>query len=173
MKAGDLVNRESTAMAAQYVDLAVQGTVQIVDLYPYGANAGPNDRFGLDFVTKASATAAELRVLNILFDELDEPGESVLLAALPATAGASLYSQRAKAFDAVIADGMRAQPAGSLNRWLRRLGWLFGLGFAAIFIWTFFVQLDAGPVFGYAITSIVIFFIASGFLVKPYVLTET
>ena len=173
MKAGDLVNRESTAMAAQFVDLAVHGTVQIVDLYPYGADAGLNDRFGLDFVTKAGATAAELRVLNILFDELDEPGESVLLAALPAAVGASLYSQRAKAFDAVIADGMRAQPAGSLNRWLRRLGWLFGLGFAAIFIWTFFVQLDAGPVFGYAITSIVIFFIASGFLVKPYVLAET
>ena len=173
LQAGELVNRESTAMAAQFVDLAVQGTVQIVDRYPQGAAAGLTDRFGLDFVTKAGATAAELRILTILFDELDQPGESVLLDSLPAAAGASLYGQRAKAFDAVIKSGMRAQPAGSLNRWLRRLGWLFGLGFVAIFIWTFFVALDASPIFGYAITSIVIFFIASGFLVKPYVLTAT
>ena len=173
VQAGDLVNRESTAMAAQFVDLAVQGAVQIVDLYPQGAAAGLKDRFGLDFVTKAGATAAELGILTVLFDELDQPGERVLLDSLPAAAGASLYGQRAKMFDAVIKSGMRAQPAGSLNRWLRRLGWLFGLGFVAIFIWTFFVQLDARPIFGYAITSIVIFFIASGFLVKPYVLTET
>lgn len=172
LQAGDVVNREGQAMAAQFVDLAVMGNVQIVDPYPEGNATGVNDRFSLDFVTTAKATPAEQRVLNILFDELGSPGESVQLAALPASVGASLYSQRAKAREATIKHGLRAQPKGTINTWLRRLGKLFGIGYLAIFVWTFFVQIDAGPIFGYAITSIVVYLIASGFLVKPHVLTD-
>ena len=42
---------------------------------------GVDDRFALDLVTKDGATAAELTVLNILFNDLDQPGERAIIVA--------------------------------------------------------------------------------------------
>ena len=172
LEAGDLVEREGAAMAAQLVDLAVQGFVQVVDLYPGGADFGVRDRFALDFVTKEGATVAELAILNILFDELDEPGERVQLASLDASVGASLYNQRAKARRDTIADKRRAEPAGSVSTWLRRLGFVIGAGFVAIFVWTIFTDVDFGPAIGSGVVTIIVLLISSGLLSKPHLLTD-
>lgn len=173
LEAGDLVEREGTAMAAQFVDLAVRGLVQVVDLYPGGKDFGISDRFALDFVTMRGATPAEQTILNILFDDVGEPGERVQLTTLDASTGAALYGQRAKARRDTTKDGRRAQPAGSIDRWLRRLGWLIGAGYIAVFVWTFFVEVDFSPAVWPLVVSIVVLLIASGLLVKPYLLTET
>jgi uncharacterized membrane protein YgcG len=170
-EAGDLIARSGSAMSAQFVDLAVRGLVQVVDLYPDGAGHGVTNRYALDFVTKEGATAAELTILNILFDELDEPGERATLASLDASVGAALYDQIAKGRRDAIRNGRRAQPAGSINRWLRRLGFLVFAGLVAIFVWTLVVDTSAAPLFGYAIGSIVVLLIVSSLLVKPYLLS--
>jgi uncharacterized membrane protein YgcG len=172
-EAGDLIERSGSAMAAQFVDLAVRGLVQVVDLYPDGAAAGISNRFALDFVTKNGATKAELTILNILFTELDEPGERAILASLDSSVGASLYEQTAKGRRSAIKHGLRVQPPGSINVWLRRLGMLFVAGYIAVFIWTQVVAIDAGPLFGYAIGSIVVLLMASTLLAKPYVLSRS
>jgi uncharacterized membrane protein YgcG len=172
LKAGDLVEREGTAMAAQFVDLAVRGFVQVVDLYPGGKDFGVSDRFALDFVTKDGATATELAILNILFNDVDEPGERIQLATLDASVGASLYSQRAKARRDTTKDGRRAQPAGSIDRWLRRLGLLVIAGYVAVFVWALVYDVDFSPAIWPLIVSIVVLIIASGVLSKPYLLTD-
>ena len=172
LEAGDLVEQESTAMAAQFVDLAVRGLVQVVDLYPDGKNFGISDRFALDFVTKDGATAAELTILNILFNDVDEPGERVQLATLDASIGAALYGQRAKARRDTTKDGKRAQPKGSVDKWLRRLGLLVGAGYIAIFVWTLFNDVSFDPAIWPLIVSIVILLVASGLLSKPFLLTD-
>lgn len=172
LEAGDLVEREDTAMAAQFVDLAVRGLVQVVDLYPDGKSFGINDRFALDFVTKDGATSAELTVLNILFNDVDEPGERAQLTILDPSVGAALYGQRAKARRDTAKDGKRAQPKGSIDTWLRRVGFLVGAGYVAIFVWTIFNDVDFGPAVWPLIVSIVVLLIASGLLSKPYLLTE-
>jgi len=170
-EAGDLIERSGSAMSAQFVDLAVRGLVQVVDLYPDGAGFGVTNRFALDFVTKEGATAAELTILNILFDRLDEPGERATLGSLDESVGASLYEQTAKGHRDTIKNRMREQPPGNLNSWLRRLGLLLFAGYVAIFAWTVYVNIDAGPMFGYAIGSIVVLLMASSFLTKPYLLS--
>ncbi len=172
-EAGDLIERSGSAMSAQFVDLAVRGLVQVVDLYPDGAGFGITNRYALDFVTKDGATTAELTILNILFDNLDEPGERATLASLDESVGASLYEQTAKGHRDTIKNGMREQPPGTINVWLRRLGLLLFAGYIAIFVWTIVVDIDAGPLFGYAIGSIVVLLILSSVLVKPYLLSQT
>jgi uncharacterized membrane protein YgcG len=171
LEAGDLVERESTAMAAQFVDLAVQGYVQVVDLHPGGADFGDKDRFALDFLSKDGATAAELTILKILFDDLDLPGQRVQLATLSTSVGAALYGQRAKARRDSIKNERRARPAGRIDTWLRRVGFLIGAGYVAILVWALFSDVDFGPMIGFAIVSIVVLIIASGVLSKPYLLT--
>ena len=173
LEAGDLIAHESTAMAAQFVDLAVRGFVRVVDLYPDGAAYGVDNRYELDFVTKEGATPAELKILNILFDNLDEPGESKNLGSLDASVGASLYEQTARAHRDSIKHGLRQQPAGRIDTWLRRVGLLIAAGYVAIFVWTVVVDIDAGPMFGFAIGSVVVLLIASGILTKPYLLSRT
>jgi hypothetical protein len=172
LEAGDLAEREDTAMAAQFVDLAVRGLVQVVDLYPGGNDFGVNDRFALDFVTKDGATPAELTILSILFADVDQPGERVQLTTLDASVGASLYSQRAKARRDTTKDGKRAQPKGSLDKWLRRLGWLIVAGYVAILGWTFVNDVDFSPAIWPLIVSLVVLLIASGVLAKPFLLTD-
>ena len=173
LEAGDLIEHESTAMAAQFVDLAVRGLVQVVDLYPDAAAYGIKDRYALDFVTTDGATAAELKILNILFDDLEQPGERKQLGSLDASVGAALHEQTAKARRDTIKNGLRAQPAGSVDAWLRRTGFVIFSGYAAIFIWTFAVDVDAGPMLGFAIGSIVVLLIASAILSKPYLLSRS
>ena len=173
LEAGDLIERPGTAMAAQFVDLAVRGLVQVVDLYPDGAGFGVSNRYALDFVTKDGATATELKILNILFDELEEPGERAMLASLDESVGASLFEQTAKARRDTIKHRLREQPSGSIDSWLRRIGLLLFAGYVAIFIWTYVVDIDAGPMLGFAIGSTVVLLIASAILTKPYLLSKT
>lgn len=170
-EAGDLIGHSGSAMSAQFVDLAVRGLVQVVDLAP-GTTGLPN-RFALDFVTKEGATKAELTILNILFDELDEPGERASLGSLEASVGASLYSQTAKGRTDNTKNGMREQPPGTLNIWLRRLGLLIFAGFIAIFVWTVVMDVDASPLFGYGVGALVVLLMSSSTLVKPYLLSST
>lgn len=172
LAAGDLANRETTAMAAQFVDLAVRGFVQIVDLYPPAAASGITDRFALDFVTKDGATPEELRVLGILFDDLDSPGERAQLATLSASVGAALYGRRAKARERMIGDGKRAQPKGNIATVLRRIGLVVPLGYVAIFVWCLIADADFGPAIFPGVVSIVVLLIASGVLLKPFLLTD-
>ncbi len=170
---GDLVGRESAAMAAQFVDLAVRGFVQVVDLYPDGAALGVSNRFALSFVTAEGATKAEKSILNILFDNQDEPGELKALGSLEESVGAALYEQTAKARRDTIAHGLRAQPAGRIDTWIGGAGWLVIAGFIAIFVWTAANEVDAGAVFGFGIASVVVLFLMAAVLGKPYLLTDT
>jgi uncharacterized membrane protein YgcG len=169
---GDLVGRESAAIAAQFVDLAVRGFVQVVDLHPDGAGFGVTNRFALAFVTAEGATKAERTILNILFDNQDEPGEQKSLGSLDESVGAALYEQTAKARRDTIAHGMRAQPSGNIDTWLGAAGWAVVVGYIAIFIWTAANEVDAGPVFGFGIAAIVLLFIMAAVLGKPYLLTD-
>jgi len=172
LQAGNLIEREPVAMAAQFVDLAVRGLVQVVDLYPDRSGSAISNRYALDFVTKEGATAAELKILNILFDDLDEPGERKQLGSLAASVGASLYEQTARARRDTIKQGLRAQPTGTIARWVR--GAMLGVfaGYVAIFFWTVSVDIDAGPMFGFAIGAGVVLLMASGILTKPYLLSR-
>ena len=170
--AGDLIERQGTALAAQFVDLAVRGFVSIVDTQPGGSDYGSTDRFALDFVTNTGATEAELKVLNILFGGSDEPGERVHLGSLDASVGASLYGQRTKGRQHSIDQKLRARPAGNVDKWLRRIGGLVMVGYVAIFAWTIATDVDAAPVFGFGIASAVILLVVSGLLSKPYLLTD-
>ena len=169
---GDLVGRESAAMAAQFVDLAVRGFVQVVDLHPDGAGFGVTNRFALAFVTAEGATKAEKTILNILFDNQDEPGEQKSLGSLDESVGAALYEQTAKARRDTIGHGMRAQPTGNVDTWIGGAGWAVVAGYIAIFLWTAANEVDAGAVFGFGIASIVVLFIMAAVLGKPYLLTD-
>ncbi len=173
LEAGDLIERESTALAAQFVDLAVRGLVQVVDLHPDRPGYGEADKYALDFVTKEGATAAEMKILHILFDNLEEPGERKQLGSLAASIGASLYDQTARARRDNIKHRLREQPGGQIDRWLRWAGLAIFAGYIAILLWTFSVDIDAGPMIGFAIGSVVVVLMSFGILTKPYLLSKT
>jgi uncharacterized membrane protein YgcG len=172
MIAADLTGRTTSAIAAQFVDLAVQGFVQVVDLYPKGTGAGVPNRFGLDFVHREGATSTETRFLKILFSNIQKPGERVRLGSIDSTKGAALHARIAKGRTEAIGAQLRAQPEGSLNVWLRSAAWFVLVGYIAIFIWSIAVDVDFGPVVLFLIGSIVLTLVTSGLLSKPYRLTD-
>jgi uncharacterized membrane protein YgcG len=160
--AGDLVHHENSAMAAQFVGLAVAGLVNVVDL---------KNRFALEFVKTDGATVQEARVLDALFGSSPSAGHKANLESLAPARGAALYAMRAKARQRAISAGLRALPGGHFDRYLRRFTWLILLAYVAIFVWTIFTEVDASPVFGFGVLSAIACMTASIIISKPYLLT--
>lgn len=166
--AADVIERGHEALAAAFLDLAVRGYVDVVDLSP--EQPDDDDRFALAFRTKDGATKQELTLLKALFDDFTV-GEQAKLGALGATEGAALYAMGLRARDRAVSAGLRAQPAGTVDVVLRRTIVPVLIGFAAVFVWTFAVELDAGPVFGWLLASLGAYAVTGMLLVKPYLLT--
>ena len=166
--AADVIERGHEALAAAFVDLAVRGYVDVVDLTPDSPD--DDDRFALAYRSKDGATKQELALLKALFDDLTV-GEQAKLGSLGATEGAALYAMGLRARDRSVAAGLRAKPMGSVDVVLRRTLWLVLLGFAAVFVWTFMVGIDAGPVFGWLLASLGAYAGTGVVLTKPYLLT--
>lgn len=166
--AADVIERDHEALAAAFVDLAVRGYVDVVDLAP--DDPDNDDRFALAYRSKDGATKQELAVLKALFDDFTE-GEQVKLGSLGVTEGAALYAMGLRARDRAVAAGLRAQPSSGVDRVLTRSMWLVLLGFAAVFVWTFVVGIDAGPVFGWLLGSLGAYAATGVLLTKPYLLT--
>lgn len=167
--AADVIERGHEALAAAFVDLAVRGYADVVDLNP--DQPDDDDRFALAFRSKDGATKQELALLKALFDDMTV-GEQAKLGSLGATEGAALYAMGLRARDRAVSSGLRAQPTGSVDVLLRRTLWLVATGFAAAFIWTFAVGVDAGPVFGWLLGSIAAYAATGVVLTKPYLLTQ-
>lgn len=167
--AADVIERDHEALAAAFLDLAVRGYVDVVDLSPDAPD--DDDRFALAFRSKDGATKQELTLLKALFDDFTV-GEQAKLGSLGAPEGAALYSMGLRARDRAVSAGLRARPAGKLDIVLRRTIVPVLIGFAAVFVWTFAVELDAGPVFGWLLASLGAYFVTGIVLVKPYLLTE-
>ena len=166
--AADVIGRGHEALAAAFVDLAVRGYVDVVDLRP--GSPDDDDRFALAYRSKDGATKQELALLKALFDDMTE-GEQAKLGSLGAPEGAALYALGLRARDRAVAAGLRAQPGSGIDVVLRRSLWVVILGFAAVFIWTFAVDIDAGPVFGWLLGSLAAYGVAGAVLAKPYLLT--
>lgn len=166
--AADVIGKGHEALAAAFVDLAVRGFVDVVDLNPNRPD--DDDRFALVYRSKDGATKQELAILKALFDDYTV-GEKARLGSLSATEGAALYSLGLRARDRAVSAGLRAQPSGRAATLLRRSIWLVLLGFAAVFVWTFAVEIDAGPVFGWLLGSLAAYAGAAVLLVRPYLLT--
>jgi uncharacterized membrane protein YgcG len=169
--AGDLVRREGTALAAQFVELAIAGYVNVVDLKP-DSSVESKDRFALEYVKTTGATAQETKVLEALFGQDPTIGHRAELGSLSPSRGAALYAMRASARQRAISAGLRKLPPGRIDRYLRRSTWLAILAYVAIFVWTIVTGVDDGPVFGFGILSLIACIIASGLITRPYLLTD-
>ena len=164
----DVIERGHEALAAAFLDLAVRGYVDVVDLEP--GTPDDDDRFALAFRSKDGATKQELALLKALFDDYTV-GEQAKLGSLSATEGAALYAMGLRARDRAVSAGLRAQPGGWIDVALRRTIVLVILGFVASFVWTFVVGIDAGPVFGWLLASVGAYAATGVVLTKPYLLT--
>jgi uncharacterized protein (TIGR04222 family) len=168
--AADLIGKGHDALAAAFVNLAVRGFVDIVDLAP--AKSSNDNDFVLEYRSKDGATPQELKLLKTLFDGLDDVGERVRLESIDEARGAELYALGLRARDRSVSAGLRAQPKPGAATWIKRITWVVLAGLAASFIWTITVGIDGGALFGWLIACIAVFFITGLVLTRPYLLTN-
>ena len=154
--------------AAAFVDLAVRGFVDVVDLAPEVPEA--EDRFGLSFRTSEGATQQELTILKALFTE-NRAGEVAELGSLSATEGAALFAMGLRARDRVVSLGLRAKPTDHWDLVLKGAFWPILAGFGLILLWTYNVGIDAGALFGWLLAAVGGAAITYLSLSKPYLLT--
>lgn len=164
----DVIERGHEALAAAFVDLAVRGFVDVVDLAPERPEG--EDRFGLSFRSREGATKEELAILTAIFSE-NRIGEVAELGSLSATEGAALFAMGLRARDRVVALGLRAKPAGIWDTVLKGVKWPILIAFGAVFLWTYNVGIDAGALFGWVLAAIGCFVVTSLLMIKPYLLT--
>jgi len=106
--AGLIVDRVKPSMPAQFLSLAVNGMVTVVDRSP---ESGANDsEYDLVAVTTDGATPRELEVMRALFGDVITPGEKVSVDKLGSTVGARLHALYAGAGVESIRRGLRGTP---------------------------------------------------------------
>lgn len=131
--AGVIVGRQAPSMPAQFLSLAVNRLVTVIDRSPEsGADDG---KYDLEFVTTEGATPRERAVLAALFGDKPEQGETVSVDELPQATSARLFALFAVAAREASRRGLRRKP--SAVPWvlvgLAHLGVI--AGHFATFIW--------------------------------------
>ncbi len=165
----NIIGRPFVGLPALFIDFAVRGMLKIIDTDPSAPSA--RSRFSLEFVTSASASARELKVLETVFGSGLEPGKRVNPGALPAKVGASLFGLTASTARKVDSAGLRAEPSGRGSKVVGQVSFWVLAAFVPVWIWAVVFDVLGVGVVGFAVASGALWLAVSVILVKPKRLT--
>ena len=109
--AGAIVSRRTPSMPAQFLSLAVNHLVTVIDRSP--ETGADDNKYDLELVSLEGATVRELAVLRALFGAKAEPGETVSVDTLPTKTSTRLYGLFADAAAEAKRRGLRKRPSAA------------------------------------------------------------
>jgi len=167
--AGVIIGRQKPSMPAQFVSLAVNRLVDVVDRTP---EPGKDDgKYDLVLRRADGATRRETAVLVALFGKKLEPGARIRIDKLGQKKAASLYTQFSKAKTEATKQGITAVPTSPLTRIVSLGGPIIVLGHGLTFIWAVMTVAVTTAVIFFGVVSLVLALIAAFIQTSPPRLT--
>ena len=167
--AGLIAGRVKQSMPAQFLSLAVNKLVSIVDRSP---ESGKDDGdFDLVVMGTEGATRRELEVMKALYGDKVTAGESVSVDKLGTSVGAALHSLYARASLESVRQGLRATPAVPHKKLVAAIGGALVLAHALVFLYATVNEALSWKPLVFGILSLLLYLFALGLLTPPQRLT--